>query len=74
MAYFEEGSEAMQQLEAMVDKVGTRNVAHAMARICQLKAEHLEANWQDRGTAKVWDKCANAWGAFANKVLASPLD
>lgn len=74
MAYFEEGSEAMLALEAMIDKVGTRNVAYAMARLCQLKAEHLESNWQDRETARIWDKCANAWGAFANKVPASPLD
>lgn len=75
MAYFNDDSEAMQQLEEMIDKAGTRNVAYAVARICELKASHLEENWQERATAKVWDRCANAWRLYAqNRCPASPLD
>jgi hypothetical protein len=69
MAYFEDGSDAMNRLEAMIDKVGTANVAYAVARICALKASHLEENWQDRATAEVWDKCGNAWDKFAQRCL-----
>ncbi len=74
MAYFQDGSEAMEQLEAMVDAVGPRNVAYAVARICALKAEHLESNWQDRETAKVWERCQAAWDKMATKLPDSPLD
>ncbi len=73
MAYFEDGSEAMEQLEAMIDKVGPSNVAYAVSRICALKAAHLESNWQDRATAKVWDRCSNAWDKWAQKCPDSPL-
>lgn len=58
MAYFEEGSEAMVQLEAMVDKAGMRNVLYALEHICSAKAEHIAVNWQDTFLAKVWEKQA----------------
>jgi len=74
MAYFQEGSDAMVELEAMIDKVGTRNVAYAVAKICNAKANHLEVNWQDRDTARLWDKCSAAWNHFAAKCPTSPLD
>jgi len=56
--YFCEGSEAMLQLEGMVDKVGIRNVLWALERICAAKAEHVAVNWQDTVTAKAWEKQA----------------
>jgi hypothetical protein len=74
MAYFQDGSDAMNELEAMIDKVGTANVAYAVARICALKAEHLQSNWSDKATAKVWDKCSTAWDRFAQHCPTSPLD
>jgi hypothetical protein len=58
MAYFEEGSEAMLQLEGMVDRVGLRNVLSALEYICQAKAEHLAVNWQDTKSAKEWERAA----------------
>ena len=57
-AYFTEGSEAQHALEAMVDKVGLRNVVYALASICDGKAEHLAHAWQDHISAKQW--AANA--------------
>jgi hypothetical protein len=59
--FFCEGSEAMLALEAMVDRVGTRNVAHALSHICFAKAEHLEHTWQDHELAKAWRKCARVF-------------
>ncbi len=66
MAYFSEGSEAMLQLEAMVDKVGTANVLYALEHICRAKVEHLETNWQDEQSAQWWNQRANAFGAAAS--------
>jgi hypothetical protein len=54
--YFAEGTEAMLQLEAMVDAVGLRNVLYALVHICHEKAEHLAVNWQDICTAKAWTR------------------
>jgi len=54
--YFCEGSEAMLALEAMVDRVGIRNVLFALATICIAKSQHLQRSWQDRIMAKVWQQ------------------
>jgi len=74
MAYFQDGSDAMVALEEMIDAVGPRNVAYAVARICALKADHLESNWQDRAAAKQWERCQAAWDKAASKLPDSPLD
>jgi hypothetical protein len=52
--YFAEGTEAMLQLEAMVDRVGMANVLYALAHIAWAKADHIETNWQDKALAYLW--------------------
>ncbi len=69
MPYFEEGSEAMVALEAMVDKAGIRNVLYALEHICGAKAEHLASNWQDSLSAKRWDGDARKIGRAARDVI-----
>jgi hypothetical protein len=59
MVYFEENSEAMLQLEAMVDKVGLSNVLYALAHIARMKADHIAINWQDHRLARSWGDDAN---------------
>lgn len=73
MAYFEDNSTPM-LLEQMIDAVGTRNVAWAVARICALKAAHVEETWQDGNAAKSWDRSQAAWERFAANCPTSPLD
>jgi hypothetical protein len=68
-SYFAEGSEAMLALEGMVDRVGISNVLYALAHICNAKAEHLEHNWQDRISAKVWAKRAAFFDDKASTIL-----
>ena len=68
MAYFQEGSEAMVELEGMVDKTNIATVLHALAYICQMKADHLESNWQDRETARVWTREAGKIAKLANQI------
>jgi hypothetical protein len=57
MAYFEEGSEAMQALETMVDRVGVRNVLWALEKIANMKADHIREKWQDDSLARAWERC-----------------
>lgn len=72
MAYFQEGSEAIIALEAMIDKVGVRNVLYATASICNAKAEHIGHNWQDQSLAHLWNKTANEIGKVAQYKVATP--
>lgn len=67
--FFAEGTDAMVSLEAMVDKVGLRNVLFALAHISAAKAEHLETNWQARGMAKVWSKQGAKLEEVATTIL-----
>ena len=69
-AYFSENSEAMVALEAMVDKVGLRNVVFALSHICDAKAEHIHSNWQDHALAKHWENDAHKLDAIANRLNA----
>ena len=48
-------------LERLMDSCGVERVAQQLAELCALKANHLEDNWQDRSSAKVWRR---AWAKF----------
>jgi hypothetical protein len=67
--YFCEGSDAMVDLETMVDRVGLNNVLYALAHICRAKGEHLRAAWQDATTANVWDKNAVALDRVQERLI-----
>jgi hypothetical protein len=62
-AYFEDGSEAFAQLDAIADTVyamiesaGLRNFFYALEAVCDAKAERLRR--QDPTTARQWEKMA----------------
>jgi hypothetical protein len=67
-AYLSDNSPAMLVLEGIVDRVGLRNVLYALEHICHAKAQHLEANWQDEASAKVWWRNGTICGKTACKV------
>jgi hypothetical protein len=46
-------------LEEMIDKNSLRTVLELIAEICTEKAAHIEANWQDKSLAKLWEQCGN---------------
>lgn len=64
-------SDAVEQyIDAHADHIcGVENVLYMISRICWDKAAHLEENWQDTASAKVWksraqiiDRCGTALG------------
>jgi hypothetical protein len=69
--YFTEGSQAMQDLEHMLNRAGINGVLCALANICYLKADHLEGNWQDHIAAKVWIKRGRRLDDVATSILMS---
>lgn len=66
-AYFEENSPAMLQLEAMVDRVGTKNVLYALSFIAFAKSEHCEHAWQDGVLARAWNSAGMRLDKFAHQ-------
>ena len=51
----QDGSPEFDVLEALVDRVGLRNVVYALALIARHKAEHIRHNWQDEALANLWE-------------------
>ena len=66
--YFCEGSEATLQLEAMVDRVGLRNVMWALQHIAYAKADHIQANWQDTTLARQWEMTGHKLSRWAESI------
>jgi len=55
-------------LEAMIDKHGLLHVLTALELICGEKAEHIKVNWQDKVTAKPWERASNALYTAVRKI------
>lgn len=55
-------------IEQLIDQSSLLDVLTAIECICGEKAAHLRANWQDRQSAKVWDKASNLVGETARRV------
>jgi len=56
------------ELEAMIDRHGLTHVVTGLSLICSEKAEHIRCNWQDHGTAKVWDADAKTLEKAARAI------
>jgi hypothetical protein len=68
LPYFAEGSEAMLQLEAMVDRAGLRNVLWALQNIAYAKAGHIQVNWQDSALARQWEMTGHKLSRWAESI------
>lgn len=55
-------------LEAMIDARGLDHVLIGLELICSEKAEHIRTNWQDKKTARPWDKWANRFHKLAEEA------
>jgi hypothetical protein len=50
---------ATETLEALIDRHGLLHVITGLDLICAEKAEHIRVNWQDKVTARAWDRAAS---------------
>lgn len=46
-------------LEALVDRFTLAEVLAGLARVSAEKACHLESNWQDSRSAKIWERACH---------------
>ena len=58
----------LDDLESLVDRFGMSRLLDALADLAICKGEHLRANWQDKESAKVWERDAKRIRAIANKM------
>lgn len=60
----------LELLELWIDRAGVGGLLCAISGICREKAEHIRSNWQDEGTARVWEYNARRIEAAAAKMVS----
>lgn len=58
-------------LEGLIDSHGLAVVVDAVARVCALKADHIDENWQDEVSAEIWRRAART---ISKTALSPHLD
>lgn len=66
-------SDETDQLERLVDMCGLALVLDKLAEVCDAKAEHLAANWQDETSAAAWRRAALLIGRVAERDAISQV-
>ncbi len=54
-----------EELESLIDSSSLLDVLTALELVCREKADHIRVNWQDRATARPWDRAAKRLYAVA---------
>ena len=72
MTDLEKQTQLENQLKALIDEHGLHAVIGSLVIVCNQKASHLESNWQDRATARVWTNAAKVLdtASFKSSVWA----
>lgn len=55
-------------LESIIDSLGLSTTLCLMADICREKSEHIQTNWQDKITARPWEKAAKRIETLSNRT------
>lgn len=64
-------------LEAIIDRTNLSSVLEALGEICGDKADHLQANWQEKATSphvRHWHVVSNKLDTLARAVQLGELD
>ena len=56
------------QLESIIDKTSLHDTLTRIGNVCMKKGEHLRVNWQDRNTAKCWERSATWIDVIAERI------
>lgn len=73
MANRELDAQEREALERMIDNTDIIAVMTALSEICGEKADHIEANWQDKPLARAWRNACGAIGCTAASPYLLPL-
>ena len=57
-----------EELEKLIDASSLLDVLTGLELVCAEKAEHIRANWQDKLTARPWDKASRSFGKLARET------
>lgn len=61
--------QAVTQLETLIDRFTLPAVVDCLGDICQQKAEHLAANWQDQEAAANWQRNAGRFRRLWTRMV-----
>lgn len=61
------------QLEQLIDERSLPEVLEMIQGICYEKAQHIEANYQDKTLARLWTQMGNKLQPAINHWEATPL-
>jgi hypothetical protein len=56
------------KLEELVDKKTLMYVVEELGNVCHAKADHIQENWQDMQTARVWRRAAKLLDSLGAKI------
>lgn len=65
--------ELLNELEQIVDKSNLSTVLNVLSEICYEKEDHLQSNWNDANTAKLWHNAGKIIDS-ANCKLINKID
>jgi len=57
-----------EELEKLIDSSSLLDVVTGLEMICDEKAAHIEVNWQDKTTARVWKKASYTIGTIVHRI------
>jgi hypothetical protein len=63
----------LDELEAIVDRIGLPTVLAALGELCYLKGEHIRTNWQDSRGATQWERMARPINAACDRARDAGL-
>jgi hypothetical protein len=66
-------AEMSHKLELIIDAYGLAPTVFALAEACDEKALHIEANWQDELTARVWARFSLKLAELAMEIERAKL-
>ena len=61
------------QLEEILDHCALDTLIYMLSEVCALKAEHLESNWQDAKSAKLWSRAGRYLDSASQNVAVSQV-
>lgn len=65
--------ETRDELERLIDHFTLASVLDSLREICDGKAQHIQEQWQDRTTARAWERAAGRLNTLAQHLAKEGL-
>ena len=62
-----------EQLEKILDGCALDTMIYMLSEICYFKAEHLKCNWQDKRSAKLWNRAGRYLDSVSQNIAINDV-